>query len=248
VTRPPPRPSPGCSASSNRRSRPAPVGGRGYRMLDVERSRTSRARPMAPSPSPSLDRAGARSSSPDRWSVPCPRTRTRRPRRPRRRGHRSSRPRVATRRRGPSGATRKPPAAATPNRTHPKPRARTGARACRRVRTSGVSGRGARPRRRVAARDGLLAAAAAHREAGRSFAAIDACYLALAVAPADVDLHLMLDAALPRARLARPGRRQAAAAGPARGPRRGRRHAAPAARPARPSELPDEPRSPILVA
>jgi tetratricopeptide (TPR) repeat protein len=43
-----------------------------------------------------------------------------------------------------------------------------------------------------AARDGLLAAAAAHREAGRSFAAIDACYLALAVAPADVDLHLML--------------------------------------------------------
>lgn len=44
----------------------------------------------------------------------------------------------------------------------------------------------------AAARDGLLAAAAAHREAGRSFAAIDACYLALAVAPADVDLHLML--------------------------------------------------------
>jgi hypothetical protein len=43
-----------------------------------------------------------------------------------------------------------------------------------------------------AARDGLLAAAGAHREAGRSFAAIDACYLALAVAPADVDLHLML--------------------------------------------------------
>ena len=42
------------------------------------------------------------------------------------------------------------------------------------------------------ARDGLLAAAGAHREAGRSFAAIDACYLALAVAPADVDLHLML--------------------------------------------------------
>jgi tetratricopeptide (TPR) repeat protein len=44
----------------------------------------------------------------------------------------------------------------------------------------------------AAARDGLLAAAAAHRRAGRSFAAIDACYLALAVAPADVDLHLML--------------------------------------------------------
>jgi tetratricopeptide (TPR) repeat protein len=44
----------------------------------------------------------------------------------------------------------------------------------------------------AAARDGLLAAAAAHRRAGRSFAAIDACYLALAVAPADVDLHVML--------------------------------------------------------
>jgi hypothetical protein len=44
----------------------------------------------------------------------------------------------------------------------------------------------------AAARDGLLVAAAAHRDAGRSFAAIDACYLALAVAPADVDLHLML--------------------------------------------------------
>ena len=44
----------------------------------------------------------------------------------------------------------------------------------------------------VTARDGLLAAAAAHRRAGRSFAAIDACYLALAVAPADVDLHVLL--------------------------------------------------------
>lgn len=44
----------------------------------------------------------------------------------------------------------------------------------------------------TAARDGLLAAAAAHRKAGRSFAAIDACYLALAVAPADVDLHILL--------------------------------------------------------
>jgi tetratricopeptide (TPR) repeat protein len=43
-----------------------------------------------------------------------------------------------------------------------------------------------------AARDGLLAAARAHRAAGRSIAAIDACYLALAVAPADVDLHLLL--------------------------------------------------------
>jgi tetratricopeptide (TPR) repeat protein len=44
----------------------------------------------------------------------------------------------------------------------------------------------------VSARSGLLAAAAAHRRAGRSFAAIDACYLALAVAPADVDLHVLL--------------------------------------------------------
>ena len=44
----------------------------------------------------------------------------------------------------------------------------------------------------VTARDGLLAAAAAHRRAGRSFAAIDACYIALAVAPADVDLHVLL--------------------------------------------------------
>jgi tetratricopeptide (TPR) repeat protein len=42
------------------------------------------------------------------------------------------------------------------------------------------------------ARDGLLLAAAAHRREGRSFAAIDACYLALAVAPADVDLHILL--------------------------------------------------------
>jgi tetratricopeptide (TPR) repeat protein len=42
------------------------------------------------------------------------------------------------------------------------------------------------------ARDGLLLAAAAHRREGRSFAAIDACYLALAVAPADVDLHVLL--------------------------------------------------------
>jgi tetratricopeptide (TPR) repeat protein len=44
----------------------------------------------------------------------------------------------------------------------------------------------------VAAREGLLAAAAAHRAAGRSVAAIDACYLALAIAPDDVDLHLLL--------------------------------------------------------
>ena len=44
----------------------------------------------------------------------------------------------------------------------------------------------------VAAREGLLVAAAAHRTAGRSVAAIDACYLALAIAPDDVDLHLLL--------------------------------------------------------
>ena len=44
----------------------------------------------------------------------------------------------------------------------------------------------------VAARAGLLAAAAAHRSVGRSVAAIDACYLALAIAPDDVDLHLLL--------------------------------------------------------
>jgi tetratricopeptide (TPR) repeat protein len=43
-----------------------------------------------------------------------------------------------------------------------------------------------------AAREGFLVAAAAHRAAGRSVAAIDACYLALAVAPADVELHLLL--------------------------------------------------------
>jgi len=42
------------------------------------------------------------------------------------------------------------------------------------------------------ARDGLLPAAAAHRAAGRAVAAIDACYLALAIAPADVDLHILL--------------------------------------------------------
>jgi tetratricopeptide (TPR) repeat protein len=43
-----------------------------------------------------------------------------------------------------------------------------------------------------AAREGFLVAATAHRAAGRSVAAIDACYLALAVAPADVELHLLL--------------------------------------------------------
>ena len=42
------------------------------------------------------------------------------------------------------------------------------------------------------ARDGLLAAARAHRRAGRMSAAVDACYLAIAVAPAHADLHLLL--------------------------------------------------------
>jgi tetratricopeptide (TPR) repeat protein len=42
------------------------------------------------------------------------------------------------------------------------------------------------------ARDPLLAAARAHAAAGRRNAALDACYLALAVAPADPELHLAL--------------------------------------------------------
>lgn len=40
--------------------------------------------------------------------------------------------------------------------------------------------------------EGLLAAARAYRRSGRIVAAIDACYLALPIAPADVDLHLLL--------------------------------------------------------
>lgn len=44
----------------------------------------------------------------------------------------------------------------------------------------------------AAALSGLIAAAAAHRAAGRSVAAIDACYLALPIAPADADLHILL--------------------------------------------------------
>jgi hypothetical protein len=44
----------------------------------------------------------------------------------------------------------------------------------------------------AAALSGLIAAAAAHSAAGRSVAAIDACYLALPIAPADADLHLLL--------------------------------------------------------
>jgi tetratricopeptide (TPR) repeat protein len=42
------------------------------------------------------------------------------------------------------------------------------------------------------ARANLLAAAYAYRRTGRPLAAIDACFVALEVAPADVDLHLML--------------------------------------------------------
>ncbi|HEY8800628.1 MAG TPA: hypothetical protein VIM20_08505, partial [Candidatus Limnocylindrales bacterium] len=44
----------------------------------------------------------------------------------------------------------------------------------------------------AAAREGLLAAARAHRRAGRLVAAVDACYLAISVAPADPDVHLLL--------------------------------------------------------
>ncbi|HEY0443644.1 MAG TPA: hypothetical protein VGC90_05420 [Candidatus Limnocylindrales bacterium] len=42
------------------------------------------------------------------------------------------------------------------------------------------------------ARDLLLRAAALHREAGKTNAALDACYLALAIAPGDAALHVML--------------------------------------------------------
>ena len=42
------------------------------------------------------------------------------------------------------------------------------------------------------AHEGLLAAARAHRRAGRLSAALDACYLAIGLAPADPDLHLLL--------------------------------------------------------
>jgi hypothetical protein len=42
------------------------------------------------------------------------------------------------------------------------------------------------------ARDHLVAAAAAHRAAGALDAALDACYLALGLAPADPELHLAL--------------------------------------------------------
>ena len=44
----------------------------------------------------------------------------------------------------------------------------------------------------AAAHDGLLAAARAHRRAGRLSAAVDACYLAIGIAPSDPDLHLLL--------------------------------------------------------
>lgn len=42
------------------------------------------------------------------------------------------------------------------------------------------------------AHEGLLAAARAHRRAGRHAAAIDACYLAIGIAPSDPELHLLL--------------------------------------------------------
>jgi hypothetical protein len=42
------------------------------------------------------------------------------------------------------------------------------------------------------ARAALVAAAAAHRSAGNLDAALDACYTALGVAPADPELHLLL--------------------------------------------------------
>jgi tetratricopeptide (TPR) repeat protein len=42
------------------------------------------------------------------------------------------------------------------------------------------------------AHEGLLAAARAHRRAGRLVAAVDACYLAISIAPADPDIHLLL--------------------------------------------------------
>lgn len=44
----------------------------------------------------------------------------------------------------------------------------------------------------TAAREGLLAAARAHRRAGRLTAAVDACDLAIGLAPSDPDLHLLL--------------------------------------------------------
>lgn len=44
----------------------------------------------------------------------------------------------------------------------------------------------------IAARDHLIAAAAAYRAAGALDAALDACYLALGLAPADPELHLAL--------------------------------------------------------
>jgi tetratricopeptide (TPR) repeat protein len=43
-----------------------------------------------------------------------------------------------------------------------------------------------------AAQEGLLAAARAHRRAGRGVAAVDACYLAISITPADPELHLLL--------------------------------------------------------
>jgi tetratricopeptide (TPR) repeat protein len=44
----------------------------------------------------------------------------------------------------------------------------------------------------VIAQEGLLAAARAHRRAGRLVAAVDACYLAISITPADPEIHLLL--------------------------------------------------------
>ena len=85
------------------------------------------------------------------------------------------------------------------------------------LRGGGGAGRGRRSRRPATGSSPL---AAAHQAAGRFAAALDACYGALAVAPADTDLHLALVGPVPGPRLARPGGRQA---GPARPPDRARR-------------------------
>jgi tetratricopeptide (TPR) repeat protein len=44
----------------------------------------------------------------------------------------------------------------------------------------------------AAARDGFLAAARSHRRVGRLSAALDACYLAIGIAPSDPDIHVLL--------------------------------------------------------
>jgi hypothetical protein len=44
----------------------------------------------------------------------------------------------------------------------------------------------------ASARDGFLAAARSHRRVGRLAAALDACYLAIGIAPSDPDVHVLL--------------------------------------------------------